>query len=751
MADNIELNEGSGGATIRTDDDGSFQWQYVKLAWGADNTQTIVTATAGLPVAPETGSSWAVTQSGTWNINNVSGTISLPTGASTSTLQTNLVSTDNSTTSPLGIDAVYTGTGEDCSGYAAVAINIKADVDSAADGMSFQFSSDNSNWDDANEFTYTASEGSRRFQFPATAQYFRMVFTNGGTEQASFRLQTILHRKNILTSIHRLGDDISPDRSATLVKSIVAAQAAGSGDFMPVQATASGNFKVSIEETNGVLFEVVQDTAADLNMTEASAVAIKNAVEIMDDWDESNRAKVLDQVHIAIDQLSATASWAASTDAAGIAQESDHVPTHGVTNSLSIDKTGTSVPEASYGKTLGATVDGSVLGGDSTATFYVRHANYTNVNAVFIRIGTDASNYMEFAVDPSELSTTLWSQIVVPLHEGTQTGTGLDLANIDYVAFGVTMTANGNTISDVFFNAIELHSVGATELTVTSDVTSSNVRVSKMGAVANQNVATGAGAVTTGVQRTTLASDDPAVVSLGIMDDWDESDRAKVNLIAGQAGIAGGTGADGATVPRVTLATDVGLPTGSNAIGKVDVTSVVPGVAATNLGKARASALGATDTGVMPLAVRNDDLADLAGADGDYTPLQADSNGAVYVNQAAAENKSAFGVAVGGAPGTDDMIAAVPGKKILVTAMALTASSATTNNVFVDNADHDLWHNTGNPFPMSIDADGDTSPGIVLNYNPAGWFKTDTVNEAVTLNTSAAQDIAWSISWIETD
>lgn len=41
-----------------------------------------------------------------------------------------------------------------------------------------------------------------------------------------------------------------------------------------------------------------------------------------------------------------------------------------------------------------------------------------------------------------------------------------------------------------------------------------------------------------------------------IIDDWDESDRAKINLIVGQAGIAAGAGAVGVTVPRVTLASD---------------------------------------------------------------------------------------------------------------------------------------------------------------------------------------------------
>lgn len=66
----------------------------------------------------------------------------------------------------------------------------------------------------------------------------------------------------------------------------------------------------------------------------------------------------------------------------------------------------------------------------------------------------------------------------------------------------------------------------------------------------------GAGAVDTGTMRVTLASDDPAVTALQIMDDWDESDRAKVNLIPSQAGITGGAGAVAANTPRVTLASD---------------------------------------------------------------------------------------------------------------------------------------------------------------------------------------------------
>ncbi len=78
--------------------------------------------------------------------------------------------------------------------------------------------------------------------------------------------------------------------------------------------------------------------------------------------------------------------------------------------------------------------------------------------------------------------------------------------------------------------------------------------------IGGSTVTKGAGAVAAGTQRITLGSDDPAVASLGIMDDWDESDRCKVNLIAGQAGVDGNSGATSAKTVRVTLATDVALP-----------------------------------------------------------------------------------------------------------------------------------------------------------------------------------------------
>lgn len=80
------------------------------------------------------------------------------------------------------------------------------------------------------------------------------------------------------------------------------------------------------------------------------------------------------------------------------------------------------------------------------------------------------------------------------------------------------------------------------------------------------------------------------------------------------------------------------LPTGANSIGKISdiTTSVVPGTAATNLGKAEDAAHTTGDTGVFTLGVRNDGAATaFTNANGDYNPIGTDSQGRMYVVQKA--------------------------------------------------------------------------------------------------------------------
>jgi len=108
-----------------------------------------------------------------------------------------------------------------------------------------------------------------------------------------------------------------------------------------------------------------------------------------------------------------------------------------------------------------------------------------------------------------------------------------------------------------------------------SQATHDNLNANVTLQIADADSPGGAGAVTASTPRIIHASDDPAVTALQVMDDWDETDRAKVNLIAGQVGVTGGTGVDAANVLRMSLATDIPLPTGSNSIGKLAANSGV--------------------------------------------------------------------------------------------------------------------------------------------------------------------------------
>lgn len=85
--DNITLNPGSDGAAVRTlADSNNDEWPacvacYATTVSAGANVLAIVTPTAGLPVQPQTGATWAVTQSGSWAVTT---DVTLAQGSTTS-------------------------------------------------------------------------------------------------------------------------------------------------------------------------------------------------------------------------------------------------------------------------------------------------------------------------------------------------------------------------------------------------------------------------------------------------------------------------------------------------------------------------------------------------------------------------------------------------------------------------------------------------------------------------------------------
>lgn len=103
---------------------------------------------------------------------------------------------------------------------------------------------------------------------------------------------------------------------------------------------------------------------------------------------------------------------------------------------------------------------------------------------------------------------------------------------------------------------------------------------------AGTNLNTSALALESGGNLATISTNTGSTAtSTGVMDDWDESDRAKVNPIVGQAGVAAGAGAVGATTQRVSVGSTSMQTRGTeDAVGADSYTTIItPSADATHL------------------------------------------------------------------------------------------------------------------------------------------------------------------------
>jgi len=156
------------------------------------------------------------------------------------------------------------------------------------------------------------------------------------------------------------------------------------------------------------------------------------------------------------------------------------------------------------------------------------------------------------------------------------------------------------------------------------------------------------------------------------------------------------------------------LAAGTNNIGDVDVLSVVPGTGATNLGKAEDAAHTTGDTGVMALAVRKDSAAASSGTDGDYEPLSTDSTGQLRVNVGntvtvgshAVTNAGTFAVQVDGAALTALQLIDDPVATLGTTTYTETSTKGMIVGAVRRDADTTLVDTTNEVGPLQMDANG---------------------------------------------
>jgi len=155
------------------------------------------------------------------------------------------VDTDNSTSTPLAVDATFTGVAVETLDYALIFITVYSDVASATDGLTIEMSSDGTTWHSGQGDKFTVPAATQKtYSIQPHSRYYRVKYTNGSTLQATFDLQAVLKKTNSKASSHRIQDSISEDDDATLQKSVLTALS-DNGSFVNIEATASNNLKVA--------------------------------------------------------------------------------------------------------------------------------------------------------------------------------------------------------------------------------------------------------------------------------------------------------------------------------------------------------------------------------------------------------------------------------------------------------------------------------------------------------------------------
>jgi hypothetical protein len=263
-----------------------------------------------------------------------------------------------------------------------------------------------------------------------------------------------------------------------------------------------------------------------------------------------------------IDNFADHTSWAAKNDDASTpADETTNYLAGG--SAVSFNKlNGTS--NTVYGlivKNLASPVN--FLNGITGAAFFqviIYIPDLTNVVNVVLRMGTDASNYGEWKIDPATATAGQFNSFRMAITSMSNSiGTGWSGSAVDYVEVGLEFDIESRTLSGIIMDAIIFNGGNLVEADITSEtsVSTANVNIQKVG---NQVVNTQAGNVSNGTQRVTLATDDVNAAAI----------KTATETIAAAVSTEMQVDVVAALPTGANVIGNVGLEAGTNNIGDVD-------------------------------------------------------------------------------------------------------------------------------------------------------------------------------------
>lgn len=385
-----------------------------------------------------------------------------------STISVNAISgmpnSGNTSTTPLGIGGVFTGTAVDIKDYAAINVAVMSDVDSATNGLEMQFSPDGTNWDHKHVYSVTGGVGVSYAQ-AAELRYFRVVYTNGSTAQTYFRLTTILKATTVTPSRYTLGQTVNSAMMADLTKSVIwGLSSSGGGTYHTVKVTPSG--ALATDTTLSDITAVVgQETMA--NSLPVVLASDQSAIPVTDNGSSLTVDGTVAATQSGtwnINNISGTVSLptGAATETT-LSALNTKVPAQGqaaMTASLPVvlasDQTAIPITDNSGSITVDGTVAATQSGTwnitnvSGTVSLPTGAATETTLNSINTKIPAvgqttmSASLPVTLASNQSDLKTVAQGKTVV------------DTSSIDYVSSNVTTSAYSQLVSSLLAAVTEI-------------------------------------------------------------------------------------------------------------------------------------------------------------------------------------------------------------------------------------------------------------------------------------------------------
>lgn len=436
----------------------------------------------------------------------------------------------------------------------------------------------------------------------------------------------------------------------------------------PVGSTDTGILALGVHKEESAKIEVADEDYAHLHIGELGGLLIEG---------ESHRH---------FDEFDATTGWAAlGNDTLNLATTKKHLTG---TDALIFDKVDGAANTIFAGieKTITTVNMGSLDLHDIIQTVCYL-PTITNVAYVFIRIGTDSTNYNEWRIEDTDLIaatfTILGPTVGSANHTGI-TGNGWDPTAISYIAVGVAFDSQSNTLAGIIFDQLgyfsNTHSAASLESEVTSSVNTANINLQKIGGSVTDK---GAGNASNGSQRIVVATDD-------------------VNLAA------------------IKTATEV-----------IDNIVVVDD-----------QTLVAAPTGALLMGRRLDEVGSTAvtSNDGDVTTLRTNKFGQLKTTELADATSEIKYAIIDAASSGDNTIQAAAGAGVKIRVLSAFLVAAGTVNVRFESG----AAGTALTGQMNLVANS----GFTLPFNPGGWFETAD-NTLLNLELSAAISVDGCVTYVE--